>query len=175
VAHGVRRVIVGVSGSSGSLHALRRAVAEARCQQAVVYSVLTWTPQGGELANKRVPRERVSRCWEDYAGRRLRAAWDDALGGIPPDLDVCLHAVRGPAGQHLVRLADREDDLLVLGAGSGGTLRRLLHGSVARYCALHARCCVLIVPPTSLQRTLGRRPLARRRMIRHLSGHRAFP
>jgi nucleotide-binding universal stress UspA family protein len=166
---------VGVSGSPGSLNALRRAVAEARCQKTIVCSVLTWTPQGGELTDRDTPPTDLTRCWEDYAGRRLRKAWDDALGGIPADLDVCLLAVRGSAGQHLVRLADREDDLLVLGAGTAGPLRRLLSGSVARYCSLHARCCVLIVPPTSLERTLGHHPLARRRIIRHLSGQRALP
>ncbi|MER7188143.1 universal stress protein, partial [Streptomyces hyaluromycini] len=38
------RVVVGVSGSLGSVTALRRAVAEARRRQAELWPVLAWEP-----------------------------------------------------------------------------------------------------------------------------------
>jgi nucleotide-binding universal stress UspA family protein len=172
---GVRRVVVGVSGSPGSLHALRRAVVEARRCEALLCSVLTWTPQGGELTAGRARNDHRSSSWENDPVRRLRAAWDDALGGVPFDLDVCLLAMRGPAGPHLVRVADREHDLLVVGAGHAGPLRRLVAGSVARYCVLHARSCVLVVPPSALDRELRQHRLATRRLVRDLSRQRVAP
>ena len=47
---GVRRVIVGASGSPGSLRALRHAEDLARHSDATLMPVLAWVPPGGELA-----------------------------------------------------------------------------------------------------------------------------
>jgi nucleotide-binding universal stress UspA family protein len=164
-----RRVIVGVNGSPGNLEALRHAAAEARRRDAALWAVTAWRPQGGEVAERRAPCPELTRVQQDTAATRLRRAWDEALGGIPVDLEVELHTVRGPAGERLVQMADRPDDLIVVGAGSGGPLTRLLNGSVARYCLRHARCGVLTVPPPALQRSLAHHPLARRRMLRELT------
>nr|WSW48774.1 universal stress protein [Streptomyces sp. NBC_01001] len=54
-------------------------------------------------------------------------------------------AATGPV---LTRTADRDGDLLVVGARR----RRLLPGfSTARYCAAHAACPVLVVPLPTLR------------------------
>jgi len=169
------RIIVGVSGSPGSLQALRRAVAEARLRESVIWSVITWVPQGGEAANRRMPCPELLRLWRDAAAQRLCTAWQEALGGIPDDLDAHLFALRGTPGRRLVLLADREDDLLVVGAGTSGALRRLVRGSVSRYCLSRAQCPVLTVPPTLAQRRLQHHPLARRRIVRDLARHDAGP
>ena len=148
------RVVVGVDGSVGSVRALRRAVAEARARDAALLAVLAWTPPGGEDSARRFPCPRLEQHWQHQASRRLRAAWEDALGGVPPDLVVRSLTVRGPAGRALVWAADREDDLLVVGTGPRSWLRRVTHGSVARYCLAHAGCAVLAVPPSTLQRQI---------------------
>jgi nucleotide-binding universal stress UspA family protein len=163
-----QRVIVGVSGSIGSLHALRRAVAEARMRDAALWSVLTWVPRGGELSYRRSPCVPLLRLWRDEAIQRLCQAWDDALGGIPSDLDARLFVLRGTPGVRLVGTADRESDLLVVGAGTG-TLRRLTKGSVSGYCTRRAGCGVLTVPPSPVERRLAHHPLARRRIMRELT------
>jgi nucleotide-binding universal stress UspA family protein len=166
------RVVVGVSGSVGSLHALRRAVAEARLRSATLWSVLARNPAGGGRTARHGPGSELLEIWKADAPLRLRTAWQQAVGGIPTDLAVRLFVVEGHPGQLLVQLANRDTDLLVVGSGSSGTLRRMLGGSVAAYCAAHAQCGVLTVPPPPLERLLGRgslrRTLARRRLVHDL-------
>lgn len=150
-----RRIFVGVHGSIGSLHALRRAVAEARLRDAELYSVIAWTPPGGDALDRRAPEPHLRRVWLTAAHRTLRRAWDEALGGVPDDIPVHLRGDRGHPGWVLTELADREDDLIVVGAGRGGSWRRVTHHSVARYCVARAVCPVVVVPPPPLARELG--------------------
>ncbi|MEV0188844.1 universal stress protein [Kitasatospora purpeofusca] len=150
------RVIVGVSGSLGSLTALHRAVGEARDRGAVLVPVLAWTPAGGEHNYRLRPCPPLLRAWEDMAAARLERALDQAFGGLPAGVRVEPQAVRGPAGPVLTGLADRPGDLLVVGAGRHGAVRgavrRMLGGgSVGHYCLAHARCTVLAVPPSDIQ------------------------
>jgi nucleotide-binding universal stress UspA family protein len=148
------RIFVGVHGSVGSLHALRCAVAEARRRDAVLYSVIAWTPPGGEMLDRRSSDPHLRRVWVSCALRVLRGAWQDALGGIPDDVRVFLRAHRGQPGWVLSGLADSEDDLIVVGTGRSSLLHRVTHHSVARYCCAKAVCGVLVVPPPALARTL---------------------
>jgi nucleotide-binding universal stress UspA family protein len=148
------RVIVGVSGSVRSLPALRRAVAEARTRHAVLIPVHAWIPPGGDLAERRFPEPDLRRIWAEDAGQRLRGAFDAAFGGMPPDVDVEPMIARGPTQLVLTQIADRDDDLLVIGAGRRGPLRRLGTARIPRYCVAHAMCPVLVVPPTALAREM---------------------
>jgi hypothetical protein len=52
---GIRRVIVGASGSPASLQALRYAEEPARTHDALLLPVLAWVPPGGDLADRRAP------------------------------------------------------------------------------------------------------------------------
>jgi nucleotide-binding universal stress UspA family protein len=157
VGGGVPRIFVGVHGALGSLHALRRAVVETRRRDGVLYSVIAWTPPGGEMIDRRVPEPHLRRVWTSAAMRTLRAAWDDAFGGIPDDLPVQLCAEQGTPGRVLTGLADSDDDLIVVGAGRPNPVRRALRPCVARYCVAHATCPVLVVPRSSLARQLDHR------------------
>lgn len=148
---GYRRVVVGVSGSLGSLAALHRAAAEARRSDAALVVVHAWEPAGGEFAYRRRPCPTLLRAEQDQARTRLLTAMDNAFGGAPAGLPVHALIARGPAARSLVHVADREDDLLVVGAGHPGRLRRLLSPSVARRCVRDAACPVLTVPRPSLQ------------------------
>ncbi|HEV7976916.1 universal stress protein [Amycolatopsis sp.] len=152
----VQRVIVGVDGSVGSLRALRRGLAEARLRGSVLYAVLAWTPPGGEIADRRSPSAHLRPLWERSAWERLQKACGDALGGFPPDVKIRLLVARGTPRRALAALADHETDLLVVGAGRRNPVRRVFAGSVARYCAAHACCPVLVVPPSPLPRRMGR-------------------
>ncbi|MEV4616874.1 universal stress protein [Kitasatospora sp. NPDC049258] len=156
---GGHRIVVGVSGSLGSLAALHRAVAEAARAEAAgrraeVLAVLAWAPQGGELAYRRAPCPPLLPFWREAAVGRLAEALDAAFGGAPSGVRLTAEAVRGDAGDVLVRTADRPGDLLVVGAG-GGLLRRGLRPSVTGYCVRRAGCAVLAVPRPVLQHDLA--------------------
>ncbi|MEV6975009.1 universal stress protein [Kitasatospora sp. NPDC093806] len=154
------RVIVGVSGSLHSLTALHRAADEARERRAVLVPVFAWTPVGGEYNYRLRPCPPLLRAWQDAAETRMRHALDEAFGGLPAGVRMEPQVVRGEAGPVLTALADRPDDLLVIGTGRQdgalrSTVRRLFRGgSVSRYCLTRARCTVLAVPPSTLEADL---------------------
>ena len=154
----VRRILVGVHGSLGSLQALRYAADEARRRDVPLVPVLAWLPPGGEMVERRSPSPYLRRIWREAAWQRLWTAFDDGLGGVPADLRVEPQVVRGETGPVLVDAVDSPDDLLVIGTGRRWGLRRALHRSAGRYCLAHARCPVLAVPPSALMDEMGRGP-----------------
>ncbi|MEB8338873.1 universal stress protein [Streptomyces endophyticus] len=156
------RVVVGVTGTPGSRAALRRAADEARRRQAALWAVLAWQPPGGELHARRAPAIPLAGAdWENLARTTLVTAVREVF---PEGPGVPLRAVlaRGTPGRALAESADREDDLLVIGAGHHGLLHRALRTSVSRYCVAHAVCPVLTVPPPPLEADLA---LAHRRNV----------
>ena len=153
---GARRIIVGASGSPGSLLALRYAAGLARADGAALIPVLAWLPPGGDMADRRSPSSHLRQIWKDAAWLRLWAALDSAWGGIAPagrPAEPLVH--RGEPGEVLVAAASQPGDLLVVGAGRRGPARRLLHGRAARYCLAHASCPVVAVPPPDLDQVAG--------------------
>jgi len=146
----VRRIVVGVNGSLGSLQALRYATDEARQRDVPLLPVIAWVPPGGDLAERRHSSPYLRKIWRDAAWERLTSAFDDGLGGMPADLSVEPHVERGEAGPVLVDVAGQSEDMIIIGTGSRGRLRRLFRGSVARYCLAYAKCPVVAVPPSAL-------------------------
>ena len=146
----VRRVVVGVHGTVGSLQALRYAADEARQRNVPLVPVIAWVPPGGDLAERRHSSPYLRKIWREAAWERLWAAFDDGLGGVPADLRVEPRAERGESGPVLVDVANQSDDLLVIGTGRRSRLMRMVRSSVGRYCLAHARCPVLAVPPSAL-------------------------
>ena len=163
----VRRIIVGVHGSLGSLQALRFAADEARQRSVPLLAVTAWVPPGGDMAERRHSSPYLRKIWRDAAWERLWAAFDAGLGGVPGDLHVDTQAVRGDTGPVLVDTADQPDDLLIIGTGRRAGVGRALHRSVSRYCLAHARCPVLAVPPSALmdEMTHGLRSWQRRHAL----------
>ena len=151
------RVIVGVTGTVGNLQALRRGMAEARLRGTGLLAVHAWLPPGGEMAERRFSVPELRQVWHDAAWRRVWDAFDAAFGGVPPQAQVEVLVTRGEPGRVLVKAACQDDDLLVIGAGRGGALRRLLSRRVCRYCLSHAGCPVLVVPPSALAREMEHR------------------
>jgi nucleotide-binding universal stress UspA family protein len=166
VVSGAGRLVVGVSGSPGSLCALRYALVLSYRLDVPLLAALAWVPPGGELADRRFPSPELRRVWADAARQRLTDALDAACGGIPMGVDVASVIIRGAPGPALVNIANRDGDVLVVGAGRRGVLSRIWHGQVSRYCLSHARCPVLAIPHPATARELGLAPgawAARRR------------
>ncbi|MFC9819489.1 universal stress protein [Streptomyces erythrochromogenes] len=151
----VARVVVGVTGTPGSLTALHRAAAEARVRGAELLAVLAWQSPGGGLASRNGCGPGDLQECRGAAADRLREALDTALGAVRPCVTVDGLTVRGTPGAALVDVARDPEDLLVVGTGSRAVWRRLARPSVARYCLAHAPCPVLAVPPSPLQAELA--------------------
>ncbi len=151
---GVGRVIVGASGSPGSLHALRYAEGVARAHGTVLVPALAWGTPGGDYAVRVQPSGPLRLEWQTLACQKLRDALIAVWGEVPGDPLVEPHVERGPAGWVLVNLACRPGDVLVVGAGRRGRLARIAIPNVSRYCLAHARCPVLAIPPPALAREL---------------------
>jgi len=132
---GIGRLIVGASGSPGSLHALRYAEGLARAHRAVLIPVLAWEQPGGDHL---------------LACQRLRDALIAVWGETPDDPMVQPQVERGPAGWVLVNFACRPGDVLIVGAGRRSRLARMAFAKVSRYCLAHAQCPVLAIPPPAL-------------------------
>lgn len=164
---GERRVVVGVSGSLGSLTALHRGADEARRTGAVLVAVLAWVPPGGESAHRKAAFPPPEDALRRAAAERLLGAVDDAFGADGPGVPWEGFVVRGTPGPALVESADRPGDVLVIGAGRRGGVRHVLFPNVVRYCVAHACCPVLAVPPSPLQSELAdlHRRLGRRRTL----------
>jgi nucleotide-binding universal stress UspA family protein len=146
----VNRVVVGVSGSAGSLTALRYAASFAWGQQATLVPVLAWTPPGGDLADRRFPCAELRAAWLRDANERLDNAIGLGIGGPPDGIGFEPRTVRGEAGRVLAGLAAEPGDVLVIGTGRHGWRRGLVAGAVARYCLAHSTCPVVAVPPGRL-------------------------
>jgi nucleotide-binding universal stress UspA family protein len=146
----VRRIVVGVSGSPGSLQALRHAADLARMHQVPLVPVLAWLPPGGDLADRSHPSPYLRGIWRDAAWQRLWDAMDLAFGGIREDVAIEPDVIRGEPGHVLVGIACHLDDVLVIGAGRRGNLAHALSCRIGRYCLAHAGCPVVAVPPPAL-------------------------
>lgn len=146
----MRRVIVGVSGSAGSLQALRYAADIARTDNALLVPVLAWIPPGGDLADRQFPNPPLRAAWKQAAWQRLRHAIELGIGGPPADIGFSPEIIKGAAGQVLTGAAVQPGDVLVIGAGRHGAVRRALACQVSRYCLAHACCPVIAVPPAPL-------------------------
>jgi len=67
-------IFAGVSGSPGSVHALRYAADLARRHDAILVPLLAWVPPGGDLADRKSPDSQLRQLWKDDAWQRLREA-----------------------------------------------------------------------------------------------------
>jgi nucleotide-binding universal stress UspA family protein len=174
VVPGVTRLVVGVSGSPGSLVAVRYALELSRRSNVALVAVLAWIPPGGDFAERRGSSAALRRVWADAARTRLADGFGDACGGVPEGMDIQLTVIRGEPGPCLVEAASSAGDLLVVGAGRRGVLSRMWHGRVSRYCLAHANCPVLAVPHPATARQMGLGPGAWTLRHRNLTLDRAL-
>jgi nucleotide-binding universal stress UspA family protein len=144
----VLRIIVGASGSPGSLRALRYAQHLARDYDATLVPVLAWLPPCGDLADRRTPNQELRHLWAQDAHQKLEETLNLAWGTPPTGLPVQPLIRHGKPGPVLADAACRPGDLLLVGAGRRGAVARTGGGRVSRYCLAHAPCPVLALPPT---------------------------
>jgi hypothetical protein len=76
-------VVAGVSGSPGSLAALRYAEYLAVAHGAVLEPVLAWEPPGGDPAARAQPAAGLMQAWREMACQRLSDALAAVWGGSP--------------------------------------------------------------------------------------------
>ncbi len=114
----VRRIIVGVHGSLGSLQALRHAADEARGRCVPLVAVTAWVPPGGDLAERRNSSPYLRKIWREAAWEKLWGAFNDGLGGVPGDLHVEPRAVRGEPARCWSR--SRTSRMTCSSSGPGG-------------------------------------------------------
>jgi len=88
---GVGRVIVGTSGSPGSLQALRYGEALARAHDVVLLPVLAWELPGGDYAERVQSSGELRQVWQNLACRQLRDALMAVWGKVPDDPRVQPH------------------------------------------------------------------------------------
>lgn len=164
-----RRVVVGVDGSLASLAALREAAAIAADAETRLHVVWVWGKERvgptTVAASTHLDRTLVAR------GRgAIAEAFASSLGGRPDGVTVttAVRAYEGNPGRVLTAIASRESDLLVVGAGVPGRWPRLPGSSADRCCLRHARCPVLVVPPSQLVLAATRRPGLAKRLPQRL-------
>ncbi|GAA1928273.1 universal stress protein [Streptantibioticus ferralitis] len=148
------RVIVGVSGSPTGLWALQRSAREARRDGRALIAVLAWEPPGGEGLYRRAPCPPLAAESRKKAAERLDVLLNEAFGGHPPGVRTELRTPRGEPGWVLCALADRPDDLLVVGGRR--CLARTWRGRVTRQVLAGARCPVLVAPAPLVPREVSR-------------------
>jgi len=142
------RIVVGVAQSLAGYAALRAAESLARGRGLPLFAV----------------RGTAS---TDTLGRRyIEAAFTEALGGIPADLDVRVTPILDCASSALARTASDPRDLIVVGNDGRGALGAIWSGSVGRALFGCACCQILIVPAPEMRD-------ATRRSARKLRAHRA--
>ncbi|HEY3688549.1 MAG TPA: universal stress protein [Streptosporangiaceae bacterium] len=139
------RAVVGVAGSPAALAALVRAVEEARRSDVELVVVRAVTSLGAPLPVDAAEPTTI-RVLRHGAAAVIERAFT-TTGGAPYDVEVSRETPVGAPGLALVSIADRPDDLLIVGQDRHRALHRALHGSVSSYCASHAVCRVLVVPP----------------------------
>lgn len=150
----IDRVLVGVDDSEPGLAALVAATELARTAGARLVAVRSWAlglPRHGGRRWRHVSHPHVVLSFSDAEQRAVATvlignAFKAALGRPPADVPVTLETPEGDPAVVLVGLASEPGDVIVVGTGGRHLLRRLVHGSVGRYCARHARCPVLLVP-----------------------------
>jgi nucleotide-binding universal stress UspA family protein len=150
----ISRVIVGVDDSPAGLAALATATNLARSYRGQLVAVRSWAlglPRHGGRRMRHLSHPHVVLSFSG-AGQRAAAtvlignAFKAAIGQMPKDITVTLETPDGDPAVTLVALASQPGDLIVVGTVGGHLVRRLVHGSVSRYCTRHARCPVVVVP-----------------------------
>lgn len=139
------KVVVGFDGSPASLRALWVAVTEA-CQRCARLDVVHVPEHIGLHTAAAAAAGQLVDVDVDAARLLVEDALVELYGGRPGELEIRVIVSRLPI-RHALLGAVGGGDLLVVGRGRPGVLRRLLTGSIGPYCAANAPCPVLIVPP----------------------------
>jgi nucleotide-binding universal stress UspA family protein len=140
-AQTTRRVIVGVNDTLAGYQAVRYAVAQARERGVPLVAARAFRCSGPTAPW----RDALVEANTEYVKRVFAVA----LGGFPADVRADIAVRDDDVVKALVKIADRGDDLLVIG---GTERRRWFHrrGRIMRRCSREAGCPIMIVPPPAM-------------------------
>jgi nucleotide-binding universal stress UspA family protein len=166
------RVVVGVDGSPASLQALWVAAEEAQRRDADLYVVNSPAIYGrsalavaagiGPMPGVLPIDPQLSQAERERGLLTVEDAFIELFGGWPTEAPARVLVSALAPGPALVNTAG-PDDLLVVGRSRSGFMRRLISGSISKYCVTFARCPVIVVPvPPAPQRSYSSRHLRRR-------------
>jgi len=149
------RVIVGIDDSPAGLAALRWAVRRVRGSDANLVAVRSWAlglPRHGGRRHRHLAHPRVVLYFDGTeqraaAAKLVRRVLRTANGGMPRNVTVTVETPEGDPGAALTGMATAPGDMIVIGEEPASPWRRARHGSVSRWCAQHATCPVVVVPP----------------------------
>lgn len=131
-------ILVGVDGSEASIDALRWAVRQAKLTDARLEVIAAWEVPWTIMVSPTKVDDDYFREVRERLDPAIRAGLSDA-GGV----DVTVRIVEWESAPTLIDASDGAD-MLVVGSHRYGTMKGMHLGSVASYCAHHARCPVLI-------------------------------
>jgi nucleotide-binding universal stress UspA family protein len=138
------RIVVGIDGSPGSVHALVWAGREARLRSATLEVVAAWIYPTPVLLMPVAPDPPLVKTLRKQAHemieRALEKVADDVAG-----VDIDRRVVEGDTSAVLLDRA-KGAELLVVGSRGLGGFRGLLLGSVSQQCVQHATSPVVVVP-----------------------------
>jgi nucleotide-binding universal stress UspA family protein len=154
-----RRVIVGIDDTPSGQAALRWAVRRASADGARLIAVRAWAlglPRHGGRRHRHLDRSPVVFTFAGDSQRAaatalVRRAFRRAVGVVPAAIAAEIEVPEGDPAVVLTQIAVADGDLLVLGDQYGSSLKRIVHGSVSRYCTAHSKCPVVIISPASAE------------------------
>jgi nucleotide-binding universal stress UspA family protein len=152
---GSGRVVVGVSDTLAGYEALRFAVDAARELRTSLIAVraVRTTPAADSWPELR-------QALHDVAAAEVARTFDQAVGGEPSDIDVAVRTESGSPHRILTSVANRPDDLLVVGAATRHHAWPSI-GDVVRHCTRGAACPVVVVPARGMARSASLARLGR--------------
>ena len=135
----IRRIVVGIDGSSAAAAALDWAIAEAGFHRAEMLVVHAWEPGTRHRGSRRsIDLDRADAgCVVDLAVRRCTKHLSVPVSGV---------VIEGSPALALVTV-DLGADLVVVGSRGRSGFKTLLFGSVALSIAGHASCPVALIHP----------------------------
>jgi nucleotide-binding universal stress UspA family protein len=142
IGSSMKKIVVGVDGSTASLQALEWAYNEALVSGAELTAVHGWVyPYSGARTSVSEPRTQMQLDAMEELKASLESLGPRLAGG---SLHVHARLVEQPPAEAL--LEESEDaDLLVVGSRGRGAVRSTLLGSVSRTVAQHATCPVAVI------------------------------
>jgi nucleotide-binding universal stress UspA family protein len=144
------RVVVATDGSEAAVDAAHRSIELLRPDAEVVLVMVIPEKEdpmddAGGMEGPGVTPEQAEKDWEKVTREGI-AALNRTVSGIGPDVGVRLVPADQAPGPALVRIAaELHADVLVIGSGGKGLLRRIWSPSVSEYVVHHAHCPVLLV------------------------------
>jgi nucleotide-binding universal stress UspA family protein len=145
---GSGRVVLGVANTLAGYEALRFAVQAAR--ELRVPLVAVRAVKAAVAADAWPP---LRQALHDAAAAEVARAFEEALGGAPGAVAVTVTTVSGSPHDVLPSIANRPDDLLVVGARDHRNWRVVGRAGVAGHCIRVAICPVVAVPTPTMARS----------------------